>query len=90
MYSPGGNHRAVALKILGPREREVSHMLSCGLRNKEIAARLGIRPHTVRQVVSGLFMELGVSNRVELTRFILAHPEALDGDAVQPGFVIEL
>ena len=86
MYSPGCGTKQQLLKILGRQEREVCHLVSCGLRNKAIAARLGVRTRTVHSIVSRLFMELEVSNRVELTRFILAHPEALDGDAVTPGW----
>ena len=47
-------------------------LLADGLTNTEIGERLGISRRTVESHVSSAFRKLGVSNRVELTRVVLA------------------
>lgn len=89
MFTPNSGPQLL-LKILSPREREIGHLVSCGLSNKEIAYRLGIAPRTVRARIALLYVELQLRNRVELTRYLLQHPEALDGDAVEPGYAPDL
>jgi two-component system nitrate/nitrite response regulator NarL len=39
-----------------------------GLRNAEIAVRLNVSEHTVRNYIMRIYDKLGVSNRVQLTR----------------------
>jgi NarL family two-component system response regulator YdfI len=53
---------------LSPREAEVLQLLSLGLVNKEIAARLEISEHTVKYHVSSIFAKLEATNRVEAIR----------------------
>jgi DNA-binding NarL/FixJ family response regulator len=52
---------------LGITEREagVLRLVATGLTNQAIAARLGLAPKTVRNVVSVVFVKLGVSSREE-------------------------
>jgi DNA-binding CsgD family transcriptional regulator len=47
------------------REREVLVLLSLGLTNREIAARLGISAHTAKFHVSSIFGKLGAGSRAE-------------------------
>ena len=47
------------------REREVLELLARGLPNKQVAARLGISPHTVKFHVASLLAKLGASSRME-------------------------
>ena len=54
---------------LSPREREVLGLISAGLANAEIAARLGISDKTVRNHVSNLFDKLGVWSRAQAIVF---------------------
>lgn len=84
-----GDGRHILLKILSPQEREVTRLAAGGLKDREIAQRMDISSHTVRRRLTSLFLELEVRNRVELTRWLLAHPGALDGDAVPPGSVVD-
>jgi len=51
--------------VLTTREREILELLSDGLGNKQIAARLGISTNTVKTHVELLFEKLDVSTRAE-------------------------
>jgi two-component system response regulator DesR len=50
---------------LSPREREVLTLIARGATNKEIAERLYLSPHTVKDHTSSLYRKLGVRNRAE-------------------------
>lgn len=50
---------------LSEREREVVSLLATGATNREIAARLHLSPHTVKEHTSSLYRKLGVRNRAE-------------------------
>ncbi|AZQ40521.1 response regulator transcription factor [Streptomyces cyaneochromogenes] len=49
---------------LSTREREVLQLLARGLSNRDIASRLLLSPHTVKEHVSIVCEKLGVNNRV--------------------------
>lgn len=53
---------------LSKREREVLTLIAGGATNKEIAARLFLSPHTVKEHASALYRKLGVKNRAEAAR----------------------
>jgi DNA-binding NarL/FixJ family response regulator len=50
---------------LSDREREVLTLMASGATNKEIAKRLYLSPHTVKEHTSALYRKLGVRNRAE-------------------------
>ena len=54
---------------LTAREREVVDLLSEGLSNKEIAARLGIAVHTVKSHVHNVLEKLALQSRLEVVAF---------------------
>jgi DNA-binding CsgD family transcriptional regulator len=54
-----------------PREREVALRVVDGLSDREIAERLFLSPHTVRQYVKRIYRKLDVDSRVALTRLLL-------------------
>ena len=56
--SPGG-------PPLTDREREVLDLVAQGATNREIAARLFLSPHTVKEHTSSLYKKLGARNRAE-------------------------
>ena len=53
------------LAVLSAREREVLHLLSEGMTDREIATALAISPRTVESHVSSVLHKLGVRNRAE-------------------------
>jgi DNA-binding NarL/FixJ family response regulator len=55
---------------LSPRQREVLHLLSLGMDNDQIAARLYISRNTVKFHVRTIYGRLGVHNRVEAARVL--------------------
>lgn len=59
-------HRLV--EPLTPREHEALVLLADGLRNREIATRLGISEHTVKFHLAAIFGKLGASSRTEVVR----------------------
>lgn len=50
---------------LSAREREVLSLMASGATNKEIAARLFLSPHTVKEHTSSLYRKLKARNRAE-------------------------
>jgi DNA-binding NarL/FixJ family response regulator len=58
------------LVALSPRQREVLHLLSLGMDNDQIAARLYISRNTVKFHVRTIYGRLGVHNRVEAARVL--------------------
>lgn len=50
---------------LSPRERQVLGLLATGATNREIAEKLHLSPHTIKEHTSGLYRKLGVRNRAE-------------------------
>ena len=51
---------------LTPRERQLVGFVRTGLRNREIAERLGVTEGTVKTYLHSVFEKLGVSSRTEL------------------------
>ncbi len=59
------NQRARSSLGITERERQVLQLLADGRSNKEIAARLGLSPNTVKTHVAHLFEKLRVVRRTE-------------------------
>jgi pimeloyl-ACP methyl ester carboxylesterase/DNA-binding CsgD family transcriptional regulator len=64
-----------AFAALSPRERELATLISEGLDNAQIAARLAISEKTVRNHITSIFAKLGVETRAQA--IVLANREAL-------------
>ncbi len=62
VYEPG---EGSAPGGLTEREREVLTLIATGATNGEIAGRLFLSPHTVKEHTSSLYKKLGVRNRAE-------------------------
>ena len=68
---------ARGLTLLSKREIEVVGHLAEGLSNREIAQRLGLSQHTVKNHLFRIFEKLGVSSRVELLNMTLSQSSAV-------------
>jgi two-component system response regulator DesR len=62
VFPPRQEHPAAPLSV---REREVLSLMAGGATNKEIAARLFLSPHTVKEHTSSLYRKLKARNRAE-------------------------
>jgi DNA-binding NarL/FixJ family response regulator len=65
VFAPRSEHPSAPLS---GREREVLGLVASGATNKEIAERLYLSPHTVKEHTSTLYRKLGVRNRAEAVR----------------------
>ena len=57
---------------LSPRERQITMLIARGCATAEMAARLGLSAHTVRDYVKAVFEKVGVSSRGELVAKLFA------------------
>jgi DNA-binding NarL/FixJ family response regulator len=58
-----------AALVLTPREIDLVRLLSCGMRNKEIADKLCISDGTVKAHLHNIYEKLGVDGRTALLRY---------------------
>ncbi|MFZ0949462.1 MAG: response regulator transcription factor [Candidatus Sulfotelmatobacter sp.] len=82
---------AQGASLLTKREQEVVECVAEGLATDEIAQRLQLSKHTVKNYLTHIFDKLGVSSRVELLFFVLAR-SPLKGERMgnQPALGLEL
>jgi DNA-binding CsgD family transcriptional regulator len=65
---------ARGMSLLSKRELQVVRCLAEGLSNRQIADRLELSQHTVKNHLFRVFDKLGVSSRIELLFMTLTHP----------------
>ena len=56
--------------LLSPREEEISRLVAEGMSNREVSRALKISESTVKNSLFHVFEKLGISNRVELARYV--------------------
>lgn len=64
------------MNLLTKREAEVVSCLAEGMTNREIAQRIGLSQHTIKNYLFRIFDKLGVSNRIELLFMTLSQGSA--------------
>jgi DNA-binding NarL/FixJ family response regulator len=74
---------SIGLNQLSSRELEVVNCLAEGMSNQEIAQRLKLSRHTIKNYMFRIFNKLGVSSRVELLFYALSRP-ASESDHLIP------
>jgi DNA-binding CsgD family transcriptional regulator len=73
-----------AMDTLSRREREIARLLVAGYSGVNVAAIAGLSENTVRTYVRRLYLKLGVSNRADLVRKLMApEPKLGAGPASQ-------
>jgi DNA-binding NarL/FixJ family response regulator len=65
VFEPAGERSAGELS---EREREVLELIATGATNREIAERLYLSPHTVKEHTSAVYRKLSVRNRAEAVK----------------------
>lgn len=71
--APAAAHVAEPFAALTQRERALVLLVAEGLRNEQIARRLGITEKTVRNHLTAVFGKVGVSGRLELIVLAFRH-----------------
>jgi DNA-binding NarL/FixJ family response regulator len=70
--------------LLSARELDVVRCVAEGLSNREIAQRLSLREHTVKNYLFRIFDKLGVSSRVEVVLYALGSQNPAVRDDASP------
>ncbi len=73
------NARPAAGPSLTPTEIDVARLVSEGLGNKEIGARLFISPRTVQTHLTHVYAKVGLTSRVQLAQEAARHGEPEQG-----------
>ncbi len=71
--APGSQRQATSLRELTAREREIVSLVTEGLRNEDVARKIGVSEKTVRNHLTAVFQKLGVSGRLELVVYAFSH-----------------
>jgi DNA-binding NarL/FixJ family response regulator len=66
---------AQGVQLLTARQEQVVALVAEGLSNREIARELRLSEHTVKKYLFRIFEKLGISSRVELVLYAVAHGE---------------
>jgi DNA-binding NarL/FixJ family response regulator len=70
--------------LLSKRELDVVRCVAEGLTNREIAARLSLSEHTIKNYIFRIFDKLGISSRAELILYAMRPENGLQESAFSP------
>ncbi len=71
-FAPNRLLEADGTSLLSPREQEVADLVAEGFSNRDVAERLRLSEHTVKNYLFHIFEKLGMSSRVELVLYARA------------------
>lgn len=69
---------AEGMRLLTNREEDVVRLVAEGLQNREIAEKLKLSEHTVKNYLFHIFEKLGVSSRVELVLYAVSSRKSIE------------
>lgn len=72
LHEPARDLSTAMLRGLTPRLRDTLRGLARGRSEKQLAAELGLSPHTVHDYVKALYRHFGVQSRAELLALCVA------------------
>jgi DNA-binding NarL/FixJ family response regulator len=67
-----GPTKPTMLTVLSKREEEIARLVASGLSNHEVAQRLSLSHHTVKNYLFRVFEKIGISTRIELVLYVLS------------------
>jgi DNA-binding NarL/FixJ family response regulator len=73
--------------LLSKRQQDIVRCITEGLTNREIAARLKLSEHTVKNYIFRIFDRLGVSTRVEMVLYAFSQRDSQKADSKGPAMV---
>ena len=73
---------AKGIPLLSRREEQVANMVVDGLTNQEIAVKLGVSAHTVKNHLFRIYEKLGISSRMELNLYATGNRERSRGSSI--------
>jgi two-component system, NarL family, response regulator LiaR len=73
LYRKMTTEGAVVGSDLTDRDREIVRLLAAGLSNRDIGASLGLSEQTIKNILSGIYRKLGVTNRTEAVAVAVSH-----------------
>ncbi len=68
---------------LSKREEEVAQLVASGLSNYEVAQKLSLSRHTVKNYLFRVYEKLGISTRIELVLCFLSHTKGAESEQNQ-------
>ena len=68
---------------LSKREEEIARLVASGLSNSEVAQRLSLSRHTVKNYLFRVYEKLGISTRIELVLYVLSKDQGTESEQNQ-------
>jgi DNA-binding NarL/FixJ family response regulator len=71
------------IAALSKREEEIARLVASGLSNSEVAQRLSLSRHTVKNYLFRVYEKLGISTRIELVLYVLSSDQGTESEQNQ-------
>jgi two-component system nitrate/nitrite response regulator NarL len=76
------------LTVLTERERQIMHLVSEGLSNKEVGRQLNISDGTIKVHLHHIYQKLAISNRTALAALAFSHHDNVSSDDDAPPIAV--